>query len=109
MIGAEPLWPVRLPSGLDQDSPAAFCKLEARQGDEVSGKVSRLEVARVVGAALDFPSAVGKTFEVRVVGSLAGPATREETVRSCFPPTAPIRQQRRIGPEKITRLPAPGL
>lgn len=35
------------------------------QGDTISGRVSRGEVAHAVGAALKSPYAAGKTFELR--------------------------------------------
>lgn len=39
--------------------------LETQQGDNISGKISRQEVAKVVAEALNTPFATGKTFEVR--------------------------------------------
>lgn len=39
--------------------------LEARQGDTISGNVSRHELARLVVTALSTPEAAGKTIEVR--------------------------------------------
>eukprot|EP00191_Tetraselmis_sp_GSL018_P017918 CAMPEP_0177587416 /NCGR_PEP_ID=MMETSP0419_2-20121207/5637_1 /TAXON_ID=582737 /ORGANISM="Tetraselmis sp., Strain GSL018" /LENGTH=629 /DNA_ID=CAMNT_0019077459 /DNA_START=24 /DNA_END=1913 /DNA_ORIENTATION=+ len=58
------------PTGLEQsdESKGATrpCRpLEACQGDAISGKISREEVARVVCASLFTPFSVGKTFEVR--------------------------------------------
>jgi len=55
------------PTGLDQeDNGAGRCRvLEAKQGDTISGKVSRFEVAEVVTQALGLPAALGKTLEVR--------------------------------------------
>eukprot|EP00873_Tetraselmis_striata_P015836 jgi/Tetstr1/436100/TSEL_024948.t1 len=56
------------PTGLVQgaEEAAGPClALEFGQGDTVSGRVSRAEVAQVAAAALALPAAVGKTFEVR--------------------------------------------
>eukprot|EP00951_Prasinocladus_malaysianus_P025975 scaffold229107_cov33-Prasinocladus_malaysianus.AAC.1 len=60
---------LRLHAGLTQndsedDKQQVVRVLEFRQGDEISGKVSRREVAEVVAAALGNPAAVDKTFEV---------------------------------------------
>lgn len=41
------------------------CRLQAGQGDTLSGRVSRDEVGATVAAALNSPYAAGKTFELR--------------------------------------------
>lgn len=56
------------PTGMVDTMPAeapAVCRLEADQGDVISGRLTRDEVADVVVAALGSPEAVDKTFEVR--------------------------------------------
>ena len=47
--------------------------LEVRQGDMISGKVSRFELAQVAVAALSLPEAAGKTFEVSSSGPRDAP------------------------------------
>ncbi|CAK0786611.1 hypothetical protein CVIRNUC_009825 [Coccomyxa viridis] len=46
----------------DEDQPWV---LEAQQGDRISGKISRAQVASVAVAALDTEASIGKTVEVR--------------------------------------------
>ncbi|CAM0946061.1 unnamed protein product [Alopecurus aequalis] len=43
------------------------------QGDNITGKISREEVALICVAALESPSAVGKTFEVKSAVPFSGP------------------------------------
>ncbi|KIZ06137.1 hypothetical protein MNEG_1822 [Monoraphidium neglectum] len=74
-------------TGLDDGSAAAAEPrlLEADQGDSISGKVSRAEVALVVAAALASPDAANKTFELR----------RNEAVDA---------KGKTTGPRQLTRL-----
>jgi uncharacterized protein YbjT (DUF2867 family) len=54
------------PTGMSDDAGAAGpALLDAAQGDRLTGKVARAEVAATVAAALASPAAVGKTFELR--------------------------------------------
>jgi uncharacterized protein YbjT (DUF2867 family) len=53
------------PTGLTTEEEEERFLLEARQGDAISGKISRAEVAQVVARALGTPLAAGKTFELR--------------------------------------------
>jgi uncharacterized protein YbjT (DUF2867 family) len=54
------------PTGMSDDGGAdGPVLLEASQGDRISGKVSRAEVATVLATALSLPSAARKTFELR--------------------------------------------
>ena len=54
------------PTGMSDDAAAAGpALLEASQGDRISGKVARGDVAAVVAAAAALPAAANKTFEVR--------------------------------------------
>jgi uncharacterized protein YbjT (DUF2867 family) len=49
----------------EEGGGARGCRvLDLGQGDVVSGKISRGEVARLVATALSLPEAVGKTVEV---------------------------------------------
>lgn len=53
------------PTGLTNETEGAPFMLEASQGDRVSGRLTRGELASVVAAAACLPAAVGKTFELR--------------------------------------------
>ena len=54
------------PTGMSDDAAAAGpALLEASQGDRITGKVARSEIAALVAAAAGLPAAVDKTFEVR--------------------------------------------
>lgn len=53
------------PTGLTGENGGGPFQVEARQGDLISGMVSRQELAALVAAAAGSPAAVGKTFEVR--------------------------------------------
>lgn len=54
------------PTGMSDDAGAEGpALLEASQGDRISGKVARSDVAAVVAAAAGLPAAAGKTFEIR--------------------------------------------
>jgi uncharacterized protein YbjT (DUF2867 family) len=54
------------PTGMSDDAGTAGpALLEAAQGDRLTGKVARAEVAATVAAALASPAAAGKTFELR--------------------------------------------
>lgn len=46
-------------TGLTTEEEDTAFALEARQGDAISGKVSRAEVAQVVAQALESPAAAG--------------------------------------------------
>lgn len=52
-------------TGLDDRSITGPALLEADQGDTISGKISRVEAAATVVAALRRPDASFKTFELR--------------------------------------------
>lgn len=69
-------------TGLDDGSEASAAPrlLEADQGDQISGKVSRPEAAAVIAAALDTPEAARTTFELRRCAGgavLIGPLTTQ--------------------------------
>jgi hypothetical protein len=51
--------------GLDDKGDVPSCFLEADQGDSISGKVTRSEVAQLINVALGTPEVTGKTFELR--------------------------------------------
>lgn len=51
--------PLRVWAGLTSDAELGPVALEFAQGDSISGKVLRKEVAQVVAAALSSPAAVG--------------------------------------------------
>ena len=54
------------PTGMSDDAGASGpALLEMSQGDKISGKISREEVAMVVSSALSMSAATSKTFEVR--------------------------------------------
>jgi hypothetical protein len=57
--------PLPVSAGLDDRSITGPALLEADQGDTISGKVSRVEAAATVVAALARPDAAFKTFELR--------------------------------------------
>ncbi|KAL3135711.1 hypothetical protein ABBQ38_006182 [Trebouxia sp. C0009 RCD-2024] len=52
-------------TGITDKSEGGPFLLEARQGDTISGNISRQELARLVVSALATPEATGKTVEVR--------------------------------------------
>lgn len=56
------------------------CRLQMSQGDTVSGRIARGEVAEAVVAALGSPYSGGKTFELRrdevILGSFSGVVER---------------------------------
>lgn len=54
------------PTGMSDDAAEAGpALLELSQGDRISGKIARGEVASLIATALGLPAAVGKTVEVR--------------------------------------------
>ncbi|KAK9820647.1 hypothetical protein WJX81_005527 [Elliptochloris bilobata] len=52
-------------TGLTSEDAGVPFLLEASQGDRISGKIARAEVATLLAAALCSPAAAGKTVEVR--------------------------------------------
>jgi hypothetical protein len=54
------------PTGMSEDADqAAPSLLEMSQGDKITGKISRADVAQVVDATINFFEASGKTVEIR--------------------------------------------
>lgn len=54
------------PTGMSDDAATAGpALLEASQGDRITGKVARSEIAALVATAAGLPAAANKTFEVR--------------------------------------------
>ena len=54
--------PTGMSDGAGTDGPAL---LEASQGDRISGKIARSDVANVIGSAVNIPDSAFKTFEIR--------------------------------------------
>ena len=99
------------PTGLTQEAEGGPFQLEARQGDLISGMLSRAELAALVAAAAGSPVAAGKTFEVRravaadVGWAEAGPRDALRLLLGCAPDT----QRQQVGLEPFPAPVAPPL
>ena len=93
------------PTGMSDDAGGATdpALLEASQGDRISGKVSRTDVASVVAAAVNLPGGVGvnKTFEVRrsEAADAQGREMTSQDMLRLFLGVAPDRFRAKIGLE----------
>ncbi|GAB4820680.1 hypothetical protein N2152v2_007726 [Parachlorella kessleri] len=94
------------PTGLTNETEGAPFLLEAHQGDRISGKIGRDEVASLVLAATRLPSAANKTLEVRRSEALdgKGQAMGAGDVLRLFLGAAEDRLRARVG---IEPFPAP--
>jgi NAD(P)H-binding len=63
------------PTGLTTEEEDERFLLEARQGDAISGKISRAEVAQVVARALGTPLAAGVHPYIHSLASCCAPNT----------------------------------
>jgi hypothetical protein len=97
------------PTGMSDDAGAAGpALLEASQGDRVSGKVARADVAAVVAAAAGLPAAANKTIEVRrqAAADAQGAAMAPGDMLRMFLGAAPDALRIRVGLEPFP-APAP--
>ena len=60
MRGVTPYYCIVRSTGLTSEETDTAFLLEAAQGDRISGKISRAEVADVIVAALGTPAATGR-------------------------------------------------
>lgn len=79
--------------------------LQACQGDNVSGKISRAEVGAVLAAALEAPSAVAKTFELRRGDPATADYQQDLASGELFMPLCADTERGRVG---LKPFPAPG-
>jgi hypothetical protein len=96
------------PTGMGDDAGAAGpALLEASQGDRISGKVARADVAAAVAAAAGLPAASNKTIEVRrqAAADAQGAAIARDMLRM-FLGAAPDVLRTRVGLEPFP-APAP--
>lgn len=96
-------------TGLDDRSITGPALLEADQGDRISGKVSRVEAADTVVAALSRPDAAYKTFELRQneAADAAGKEMSERDFTRMFLKLALDRNRWRVGLQPFPRAVPP--
>ncbi|EIE22978.1 CIA30-domain-containing protein [Coccomyxa subellipsoidea C-169] len=93
-------------TGLTSEDEDTDFVLEASQGDRISGKISRKEVARVAVAALGTAASVGKTVEIRRSEAAGdrGKASSQPDLERLFLTAVQDRHRPRIN---LAPLPAP--
>lgn len=98
------------PTGMSDDGGGGGpALLEASQGDRISGKIARSEVAAVVVAAAGLPAAAMKTLEVRrgAAADAQGQAMGPGHMLRMFLGTVPDSQRTRIGLEPMPAVVPP--
>ncbi|PSC71557.1 nadh:ubiquinone oxidoreductase complex i intermediate-associated 30 [Micractinium conductrix] len=95
-------------TGLTNESEPGEFLLEASQGDRITGRISREELASMVATALGTPAAAGKTAELRrqTAADAAGKSMSERDNVRLFLALAEDRHRPRVGLEPFP-APAP--
>ncbi|KAK9814216.1 hypothetical protein WJX72_002437 [[Myrmecia] bisecta] len=97
-------------TGLTNEEEGGPFVVEASQGDRISGKVSRAEVAALVATAINSPAGAGKTIEVRrseAAGDKGRGMTGADRLRLFLAAVPDSQRQRILLPPLPTPVPPP--